>query len=378
MIDYNSINQFEKGMTRTAMFFISSICFIMGSLTGCSGKGSGFVINGKINNQNGNLIYLEYGSKIDSIRVSNDSFQFKGNIDVPAEVLIWVNKNSTTPWIVGSGFMLENSIIALDLNYVKSSNQGEVRENIMIERILGSNTQKSLDQYRKDLDINFYQEENDSLKGIALYDILKKFLEEHPKLELSGKELSFYAGKYKQFLDIEKVDFLLAKLDTVYQKKEILENLDLLLKQRKHLDIGNRVPFFRLKNLDEEIFDIEDDNSKFTLIDFWASWCMPCRSQNPEFVKLYKQYKDKGLEIVSISIDEDLNAWKKAIKKDSMTWVNLRDPNQIVATKYYMYQIPMTILTDINGKIVGKDLDVFTYDNNEPSFDTMLDSLITK
>ena len=133
-----------------------------------------------------------------------------------------------------------------------------------------------------------------------------------------------------------------------------------------------------MKNLDEEIFDIEDDNSKFTLIDFWASWCMPCRSQNPEFVKLYKQYKDKGLEIVSISIDEDLNAWEKAIKKDSMTWVNLRDSNQIVANKYYMYQIPMTILTDINGKIIGKDLNVFTYDNNEPSFDTMLDSLITK
>lgn len=365
-------------MTRTAIFFFSSICFIMVSLTSCNEKESGFVINGKINNQNGNLIYLEFEDKIDSIRVLNDSFQFNGKVDVPNKALIWVNKNSTTPWIVGSSFMLENSIIALDLNYVKSSNQGEIREEIIIERILGSNTQKNLDKYRKDLDINFYQEENDSLKGIALYDILKNFIEENPKLEISGQELSFYAGKYKQFLDIEKVEFLFAKLDTIHQKKEILENLELLLKQRKHLDIGNRAPSFRLKNLDEEIFDIEDDNSKFTLIDFWASWCMPCRSQNPEFVKLYKQYKDKGLEIVSISIDEDLNAWEKAIKKDSMTWVNLRDSNQIVANKYYMYHIPMTILTDINGKIIGKDLNVFTYDNNEPSFDTMLDSLITK
>jgi len=368
----------RKKMTKTSIFLISTICFIMGALSSCSEKGSGFVVNGKINNQNGNLIYIEYESKIDSIRISNDSFSFKGSVDVPTEAFIWVNKNSTTPWIVGSSFMLENSEIKLELNYVKSSNQGEVREEIMVERILGSNTQIRLDKYRKNLDINFYQEENDSLKGIALYDILKKFLEENPKLEISGKELSFYAGKYKQFLDIEKVEFLLAKLDTIYQKKEILENLELLLKQRKHLDIGNIAPSFRLKNLDEEIFDIEDDNSKFTLIDFWASWCMPCRSQNPEFVKLYKQYKDKGLEIVSISIDEDLNAWEKAIKKDSMTWVNLRDSNQIVANKYYMYQIPMTILTDINGKIIGKDLNVFTYDNNEPSFDTMLDSLITK
>jgi thiol-disulfide isomerase/thioredoxin len=350
----------------------------MGALSSCSEKGSGFVVNGKINNQNGNLIYIEYKSKIDSIRISNDSFSFEGSVDVPTEAFIWVNKNSTTPWIVGSTFMLENSEITLELNYRKRSKKGEIRENMMVERILGSNTQIRVDNYHNDLDINFYQEENDSLKGIALYGILKNFLTENPKLEFSGKQLSLYAGTYKQFLDVEKVEFLFTKLDTIHQKKEILENLRLLLKQRKLLDIGNSAPSFRLKNLDEEIFDIEDDNSKFTLIDFWASWCMPCRSQNPEFVKLYKQYKDKGLEIVSISIDEDLNAWKKAIEKDSMTWVNLNDSNQIVANKYYMYQIPLTILADRNGKIFGKDLDVFTYNNDEPSFATILDSLINE
>jgi len=213
-------------MTRTAIFFFSSICFIMVSLTSCNEKESGFVINGKINNQNGNLIYLEYEDKIDSIRVLNDSFQFNGKVDVPNKALIWVNKNSTTPWIVGSSFMLENSIIALDLNYVKSSNQGEVREEIIIERILGSNTQENLDKYRKDLDINFYQEENESLKGIALYDILKNFIEENPKLEISGQELSFYAGKYKQFLDIERLNFYLPSLIQYIRKRKYWKTLN--------------------------------------------------------------------------------------------------------------------------------------------------------
>ena len=364
-------------MSKKAIFFISSVCILIITISSCKEKGSSFAIIGKVNNQNGNLIYLQYEGKIDSSRISNNSFKFKGSVGVPTEALIKINKSSNTPWIVGSVFMLENSEIVLELNYTKTSKKGQIREDLRVEHIIGSNTQKRLDRYRGDLDTNFFQEKNDSLKGEALYDILENFLMENPKLEISGKQLSFFAGKYKHFLDREKTEFLISILDTLYQKKEVMDNLNLLLKQRKYLDIGNKAPSFKLKNIDGEIFDIDQNLSDFTLIDFWAPWCMPCRSQNPEFVKLYKRYKSKGVEIISISIDEDLKAWKKAVEKDSMTWVNLSDSNKMVADKYYMYQIPLTILTDNNGKIIGKDLDVFAYDNKR-SFDTILDSLVVK
>ena len=96
--------------------------------------------------------------------------------------------------------------------------------------------------------------------------------------------------------------------------------------------------------------------NKCVLIDFWASWCKPCIEEIPNLKKLYATYKAKGFEIVSISEDDDKNAWLDAVNKYAMNWVQLADDQKHAGEIYALTVIPHTLLVDGNGIVVGKDL----------------------
>ncbi|QBZ99071.1 Thiol-disulfide oxidoreductase ResA [Flavobacterium sangjuense] len=98
---------------------------------------------------------------------------------------------------------------------------------------------------------------------------------------------------------------------------------------------------------------------KATLIDFWASWCGPCRQENPNVVALYNEFHNKGLNIISVSLDEDAADWKEAIAEDKLTWThvsNLKEMKDPIALQYGVTQIPTTFLLDVSGKVVAVDL----------------------
>ena len=98
---------------------------------------------------------------------------------------------------------------------------------------------------------------------------------------------------------------------------------------------------------------------KVVLIDFWASWCGPCRKENPNVVNVYKKYKDQGFDILSVSLDSNKDRWMSAIEKDNMTWAHVSDlkgwKNEVAKT-YGISSIPATILLDKEGKIIARNL----------------------
>ena len=99
---------------------------------------------------------------------------------------------------------------------------------------------------------------------------------------------------------------------------------------------------------------------KVILLDFWASWCGPCRSSNKQLIKLYSRYKNKGFEILGISLDENKKDWVKAINKDKITWLQINDAggwDAKTARDWNIFQIPTSFLVDKNGKIVAMDLE---------------------
>lgn len=126
-------------------------------------------------------------------------------------------------------------------------------------------------------------------------------------------------------------------------------------------DIGAEAPKFSGPTPDGDELSLEDAMGKVTLIDFWASWCKPCRMENPNIVSIYKDYKDKGFRVVGVSLDKpnSKDAWIKAIEDDQLDWnhiSNLKYWQEPIAQKYGVRAIPAAFLIDENGIIIGKDL----------------------
>ena len=122
--------------------------------------------------------------------------------------------------------------------------------------------------------------------------------------------------------------------------------------------IGEAVQEIALKNVNGETEKLSDLRGKLVLIDFWASWCGPCRHSNKDLVKLYSKYKSKDFEIYGISIDDNPEAWKKAIATDRITWKQVNEQGgweSSLANAWKIEAIPSSFLIDKDGKVLARD-----------------------
>lgn len=123
--------------------------------------------------------------------------------------------------------------------------------------------------------------------------------------------------------------------------------------------MGVIAPDFKAPTPDGKLVSLKESLGKATLIDFWASWCPPCRQENPNVVVLYNEFHSKGLNIISVSLDEVAAKWKGAIAQDKLTWTqvsNLKEMKDPIALQYGVSQIPTTFLLDATGKVVAIDI----------------------
>lgn len=145
-------------------------------------------------------------------------------------------------------------------------------------------------------------------------------------------------------------------------KRSFLISLIVLgsLVSRAQLRMGGSVPEIALPNTADSIIKLSSLTGKVVLIDFWASWCAPCRQANPYVQKLYKKYKEQGFEVFAVSLDVKKELWLKAIKKDKLTYTHVIDNggwNSKVAERFFVDQLPTNFLLDKTGKIAAINLD---------------------
>jgi len=161
---------------------------------------------------------------------------------------------------------------------------------------------------------------------------------------------------YPNFPVAEELYGLLTK---EVRESAIGEQINTALKTNAKTAKGKVAPAIAMPDQDGKIVKLSDFRGKYVLVDFWASWCGPCRRENPNVVAAYKKYHDKGFEILGVSLDAKKDAWLKAIADDGLTWTHVSDlkawSNDAVKA-YGVKSVPASFLLDPEGKVVGKDL----------------------
>lgn len=342
-------------------------------LAACSEK-PGYEITGTVSNAdlNGKYVYLyEYGKPdvlpFDSALVENKAFKFKGTQD---ESLITTIQFSTdvVPMERGKAtpfktiFTLENGKLTATLDSTSivtgtPANDAEKSLKDMIAPFYDEMGKLGADFRSEDKEIvnaaeKKYEEISDKItKAISNYILA------HMDQKMSAKYL--YDNRYR--LSEDQQNEILSKADSTFKAQPNIDKLINHLEVLKNVAIGKKFVDFEMADPKGEVHKLSEfvGNGKVVLIDFWASWCPPCRKEMPHLVELYKKYKNKGFDIVGISLDNKPEAWAKGVKDLNITWTQLSDLKgwqNAGAALYGVNSIPHTVLVDKDGTIIAKNI----------------------
>ncbi|NHM07390.1 AhpC/TSA family protein [Flavobacterium sp. CYK-4] len=313
---------------------------------------------------------------VDTVKMKDGKFTFTGSAKEPEIYLVSIESvNGKVPFILENG-EIEMTIDkdSLSLAKVTGTYNNEELDNYKQKGIA---VQKKMIKFQKDNNTKMMQanKTNDTVLMNSLKKEYSKFQEEfvkqsdayvasHPKAYIS---ILIIEGMFNQMApDFNKITKMYNGLDESIKKtkhgKKVKENLDKINKPTApvaEIKIGATAPDFTAPTPDGKKTSLKQNLGKVTIVDFWASWCKPCRAENPNMVALYKEFHAKGLNIVGVSLDDEASKWKEAIAKDGLTWThvsNLKNFEDPIANTYGIQLIPSTYILDGSGKVIAKDL----------------------
>lgn len=169
-----------------------------------------------------------------------------------------------------------------------------------------------------------------------------------------------YNGLKVKMAKSDYLVFLKMQIDRAGEQAGMMKRQqEAMAENDQKLPVGSLAPAIAEKDVNGKVRSLAEFRGKVVLIDFWASWCGPCRQENPNVVNMYKQFHNKGFEIFSVSLDKAEKAWKGAIAEDDLTWTHVSDLkfwDSKPAADYGVKSIPFTVLIDKEGKIIAKNL----------------------
>ena len=334
-------------------------------LSACQPKGNNFKVNVSLANGNVKTVYLQkYVDKapviIDSAIIANETAVLNAEKDNPQILYALKIKGMR-----GSmPFFADNKDVTVvgDINNPKDV------------EIMASETQAELDAYNKELEgfedqiRDLYAvmqqafDDNDSIKmdslntvGTALMEQQDSFRDDYIKAHPDSFVTHYILDGVKQDYPLDQLKDLMAGFTTesIYR-----DHLNEYVTKLERLEVGQPFIDFTLQTKDGENVTLSEKiaQNKLTLVDFWASWCGPCRKENPVVKAAYEQFHELGFDVIGVSVDQDEAAWLKAVEDDQLPWSQVRDSENKASESYMIYYIPSNFLFDQDGNMVAKGL----------------------
>ncbi|WP_316819635.1 TlpA disulfide reductase family protein [Pedobacter gandavensis] len=287
-------------------------------------------ITGTVKDRPSGKVYLQkFDNKmfqtLDSAEIKAGTFKFNKSLKLPELYGLTLNKEESPLYV-----FLEEGQINVNLDPEKYYRNSEVR---------GSVSNDLFTSYKKEKEVKideFIKKNPASL--VSAYVLYRDF-----SYRLSPDEIS---------QNLQLLDPKLHQTPYVAVLKDLVNVLNSVSIGKKALDFEGNTP-------DGKTIKLSDHFGKYLLLDFWASWCGPCRRENPNLVKAYQKYHDKGFDIFAVSLDKSKEAWLKGIKDDQLTWTHVSDLafwNSAAAKLYGVRAIPANVLIDPNGVIIARNL----------------------
>lgn len=319
---------------------------------------------------------------LDTVKVENGKFEIKGKVTEPAfHALIVQGSPAPLPFILETGEIT----IAIDKDSIhKSKISGTYNNDEYVKFNDDLNkTQKSLVDFQKK-NTQKMQAAQQAQDTATINGLMKQYMEIQTEVQANSKKkyITYAETHPKSFIsaliiqsmtadpsaDIKKTETLYNALDESVKNTTPGKDIKTKIGQAKMPAVGASAPpvgsakwrsDFSAPNPQGKVVSLKESLGKVTIVDFWASWCGPCRKENPNVVAIYKELHSKGLNIVGVSLDKEAAAWKEAIAKDGLTWTqvsNLKFWDEPIAAQYGVQSIPATFILDATGKVVAQDL----------------------
>ncbi len=342
------------------------IPFILLVFVACSSqKKESFTINGKIKGKTPALVYLKTykdGKEviIDSCEFINGSFTFTGSVALPEMYQIQIGRrqaiavfveNSEINIVANIDSLQNVQVNGSDIHnkYISYKGASAVFNTAMMKvynQLKLANNEELATKLSKQLDSLY----------LAQTDFTKTYVKSNNKSVIAPYLINRVLVHSLNLAELEELtDTLSLEIKNSKYTKALLKRVDLL----RNLQAGKPAPTFTQNDTAGNPISLSDFKGKFVLIDFWASWCQPCRRANPTMVKVFNKYKNKNFTILGISMDSDKDAWLKAIANDKLAWTHISSLtgwNNPVGKTYGVNSIPHGILINPDGIIVKRNI----------------------
>ncbi|MBU2651173.1 MAG: AhpC/TSA family protein [Bacteroidetes bacterium] len=299
---------------------------------------------------------------VDSVMMSGNSFSFTGKTGLPElHYLLLPGYRNYIP------FFLEGSDINLNINTSNpdstlisgSDSHTEYERYLRQERMIMNEIRNVYADLRASKGDKEAEEEMEMTLE-ALYADMDAMALQYIFSNPASPVAPYIAAKNIYNYEIDDLTTILDTLDQGLNNSVYTQRLRDRVEILKRVAIGQPfIPFVLNDTSGQAVSLGEVSKGKYLLIDFWASWCGPCRKENPNLVKNYRKYNENGFEILGVSLDEDTSAWKQAIRADSLTWLHasdLRGWNSSAGDLYGIISIPSNLLLDPDGIIIARNL----------------------